>query len=100
MRLLKPRPCISNDLGVQQLCFWVVLPVASIVLFVTLAHFLGGSARQAHEDATGLENVKSIEADLKIVLSMGQVLKPGVCIKLNSRVCWNHVENTVFITFS
>ena len=98
MRILKPRPCISNDLGVQQLCFWVLLPVASILLFVILAHLFGGSGRQAHEDVTTLEKVKSVQADLKIVLSMGQVLQPGVCTMLNSEVWWNHVGNAMFIS--
>ena len=99
----KPRRCISNDvastnLGVQQLCFWAVLPVASILLFVILAHCLGGSGRQAHEDVKRLKKVKSIQADLKIVLSMGQVLQPGVCTMLNSGVWWNHVGNATFIS--
>ena len=84
-----------NDLGVQQLCFWAVLPVASILLFVILAHVLGGSGRQAHEDAKRLEEVKSIQADLKIVLSMCQVLQPGVCTMLNYS---NECGNTMFIS--
>ena len=103
MQILKPRLCVSNDvaptnLGVQQLCFWVVLPVASILLFVILAHVLGGSGRQAHEDDERLEKVKSVQGDLKIVLSMGQVLQPGVCAMLSSEVWWNHVGNTMFIS--
>ena len=88
----------STNLGVQQLCFWAVLPVASILLFVILAHFLGGSGRQAQEDIDRVNKVKSVQADLKIVLSMGQVLQPGVCIILNSGVLWNHVWNTMFIS--
>ena len=101
----KPRLCISNDvastnLGVQQLCFWAVLPVASILLFVILAHVLGGSGRQAHDDVNRLKKVKSVQAELKIVTSMCQVLQPGLCTMLNSGVWWNHVGNTMFITFS
>ena len=105
MQILKPRLCVSNDvaptnLGVQQLCFWAVLPVAIILLFVILAHFLGGSGRQAHDDVMRLKKVKSAQADLKIVLSMGQVLQPGACTMLSSKVWWNHVGNAMFIKFS
>ena len=105
MQIPKPRPCISNDvastnLGVQQLCFWALLPVASILLFVILAHVLGGSSRQAHDDVNRLQKVKSVQAELKIVTSMCQVLQPGLCTMLNSGVWWNHVWNTMFITFS
>ena len=100
MQIRKPRLCISNDvastnLGVQQLCFWAVLPVASILLFVILAHVFGGSGRQAHEDVTRLNKGKSVQGDLKIVLSMGQVLQPGVCTMLNYS---NECGNTMFIS--
>ena len=70
--------------------------MASIIVFVILAYYcLGGSGRQAHEDAKRLEEVKSIQADLKTVLSMCQVLQPGVCTMLNYS---NECGNTMFIS--
>ena len=74
--------------------------MAIVLLLVILAHFLGGSGRQAQEDANRMKKIKSVQGDLKIMLSMGQVLQPGVCAMLSSGVWWNHVGNTMFIKFS
>ena len=72
--------------------------MAIVLLLVILAHFLGGSGRQAQEDANRMKKIKSVQGDLKIMLSMGQVLQPGVCAMLSSGVWWNHVGNTMFIS--